>query len=393
MAIEAVKNYSVRLQQTPKASLKSQQSFTSNSEVDEEKSNATKYMIGATALAAVIGLGVAGHNGMLGKSIQKFLGGAEKAVEKGTQNASENAGSVSKPLTSGTESVGSKASDALVDGVEKEAGNVPTISPATENVEKGVSKVDDALVDGAENGMAATSKAEIPNEQPLNETSGLKPEIEAEPKTNQKTETNTKAELEAKAKAEEKAFIEKHKQALIDKLHEEGEQLYRTTVKKYDDLVKRFAHQRTKFDETPGQRSEKHGLYIIEQQLGKGAKKAETTMTYYSKDGKNIDKIVCTRDGKKAYQVTYLDNGQTVELSAKDLFIDGDKNGIVNIRSKNNHVWLDVFNDDIQMEISRQDYSNGGLKQLGICYNKKASEGRLVSANKESICDYLNITD
>ncbi len=119
MAIEAVKNYSVRLQQTPKASLKSQQSFTSKPEVDEEKSNATKYMIGATALAAVIGLGVAGHNGMLGKSIQKFLGGTEKAVEKGTQNASENAGSVSKPLTSGTESVGSKASDALVDGVEE----------------------------------------------------------------------------------------------------------------------------------------------------------------------------------------------------------------------------------------------------------------------------------
>ena len=119
MAIEAVKNYSVRLQQTPKASLKSQQSFTSKPEVDEEKSNAAKYMIGATALAAVIGLGVAGHNGMLGKSIQKFLGGTEKAVEKGTQNASENAGSVSKPLTSGTDSVGSKASDTLVDGVEE----------------------------------------------------------------------------------------------------------------------------------------------------------------------------------------------------------------------------------------------------------------------------------
>ena len=76
-------------------------------------------MIGATALAAVIGLGVAGYKGKLGKGIQKFLGGAEKAVEKGTQNASENAGSVSKPLTSGTESVGSKASDALVDGAEE----------------------------------------------------------------------------------------------------------------------------------------------------------------------------------------------------------------------------------------------------------------------------------
>lgn len=124
MAIEAVKNYSIGLQQTPKASLKSQQSSTPNPEVDEEKSNATKYMIGATALAAVIGLGVAGHNGMLGKSIQKFLGGAEKAVKDGAQNASENAGSVSKPLTPGTESVGSKASDALVDGAEEEAGKV-----------------------------------------------------------------------------------------------------------------------------------------------------------------------------------------------------------------------------------------------------------------------------
>ena len=89
MAIEAVKNYSIGLQQTPKASLKSQQSFTPNSEVDEEKSNAAKYMIGATALAAVIGLGVAGYNGKLGKGIQKFLGGAEKAAEKGSQNAGE----------------------------------------------------------------------------------------------------------------------------------------------------------------------------------------------------------------------------------------------------------------------------------------------------------------
>ena len=122
MTIEAVRNYSVGLKQTPKANLKSQQSFTSTPEVDEEKSNATKYMIGATALAAVIGLGLAGYNGMLGKSIQKFLGGAEKAVEKGTQNASENASSASKPLTSGTESAGSKAGDALADGAQKEAG-------------------------------------------------------------------------------------------------------------------------------------------------------------------------------------------------------------------------------------------------------------------------------
>ncbi len=87
MSIDAVRNYSIGLQQTPKASLKSQQSFTSNSEVDEEKSNATKYMIGATALAAVIGLGVAGYKGKLGKSVQKFLGGAEKATTNSAGNS------------------------------------------------------------------------------------------------------------------------------------------------------------------------------------------------------------------------------------------------------------------------------------------------------------------
>ena len=124
MAIDAVKNYSVGLQQTQKASLKSQQSSTPNSEVDEEKSNATKYMIGATALAAVIGLGIAGYKGKLGKGIQEFLGGAEKAVKDGAQNASESTGSASKPLTSGTESAGSKASDALVDGAEEVTTNV-----------------------------------------------------------------------------------------------------------------------------------------------------------------------------------------------------------------------------------------------------------------------------
>ena len=360
MSIDAVSNYSIGLQQTPKASLKSQQSFTSKPEVDEEKSNATKYMIGATALAAVIGLGIAGYKGKLGKGIQEFLGGAEKAVKDGAQNASESAGSVSKPLSEGTEPVGSKASDALVDGVE--------------------------------NGVVATPKSEVINEKPLNETSGLKPELEAEPKTNPKTEPNTKAELEARAKAEEKAFIEKYKQAIIDKLYGEGEELYRTAVKKYDGLVKRFAHQRTKFDQIAGQRSEKHGLFIIEQKLGKGAKNTETTMTYYSKDGKNIDKVVCTRGGKKAYQVTYRDNGETVELCKKDLFIDGGKDGIAEIRSRNNHVLLSVYNDETQMEIGRQDYSNGELKLLGIQYNKRSGE-KTVNADKESICDYLNITD
>lgn len=113
MAIDAVSNYSVGLQQTPKASLKSQQSFTSKPEVDEEKSNATKYMIGATALAAVIGLGIAGYKGKLGKGIQEFLGGAEKAVKDGAQNASESTGSASKPMTEGAEEVTTNVSEEI----------------------------------------------------------------------------------------------------------------------------------------------------------------------------------------------------------------------------------------------------------------------------------------
>ena len=108
MAIEAVKNYSIGLQQTPKASLKSQQSSTPNPEVDEEKSNATKYMIGATALAAVIGLGIAAYKGKL----RKFLGGAENAVKDDAQNVGE---ATTDALTSTSSKVAKKK---FVDGKE-----------------------------------------------------------------------------------------------------------------------------------------------------------------------------------------------------------------------------------------------------------------------------------
>ena len=37
-------------------------------------------MLGATALAAVVGLGIAGYKGKLGKGVQEFLGGAKKAA-------------------------------------------------------------------------------------------------------------------------------------------------------------------------------------------------------------------------------------------------------------------------------------------------------------------------
>lgn len=80
MAVEkiAFKGNEVTIQNKKSAST----NLTGNTPVDEEKSSATKYMIGATALAGVIALGVAGYKGHLGKGIQKFLGGAEKAGSK-----------------------------------------------------------------------------------------------------------------------------------------------------------------------------------------------------------------------------------------------------------------------------------------------------------------------
>ncbi len=48
---------------------------------DEEKSNAAKYMIGAAALAGVVALGIIGHKGYLGKTVQKVFGGKEKSLE------------------------------------------------------------------------------------------------------------------------------------------------------------------------------------------------------------------------------------------------------------------------------------------------------------------------
>ncbi len=63
---------------------------------DKEKSNAAKYMIGATALAGVIGLGIAGRKGHLGEGIQKFLGGAKKSASE-TASTAAAAGSRTAP--------------------------------------------------------------------------------------------------------------------------------------------------------------------------------------------------------------------------------------------------------------------------------------------------------
>ena len=46
---------------------------------DKEKSNASKLMLGATALAGVVAIGIAGYKGYLGKGIQKFLGSVKNS--------------------------------------------------------------------------------------------------------------------------------------------------------------------------------------------------------------------------------------------------------------------------------------------------------------------------
>lgn len=64
-----------------------QQNITSEQQPQEDKtkSNAAKYMIGATALAGLVALGVLGHKGYLGKDVQKFM-----------KNIGEEAGKITK---------------------------------------------------------------------------------------------------------------------------------------------------------------------------------------------------------------------------------------------------------------------------------------------------------
>lgn len=50
----------------------------------EKKDNTVKYAIGAASVLALIGLGIAGYKGKLGKTIQKWLGGAEEVTSQAT---------------------------------------------------------------------------------------------------------------------------------------------------------------------------------------------------------------------------------------------------------------------------------------------------------------------
>lgn len=55
-------------------------------EQDKKKSDAAKWMIGATALAGVVALVVAGRNGHLGENVQKLLRGSADSVASAAKN-------------------------------------------------------------------------------------------------------------------------------------------------------------------------------------------------------------------------------------------------------------------------------------------------------------------
>lgn len=117
MAIDAIGANSVGMQHVQNHNLKSAQSFTSKPEFDEEKSNASKLMLGATALAAVVGLGIAGYKGKLGKGVQEFLGGTKKATENLTETVEKTTKKtekdIAKTLNKETENSSHKAAEVV----------------------------------------------------------------------------------------------------------------------------------------------------------------------------------------------------------------------------------------------------------------------------------------
>lgn len=92
---------------------------------DEEKSNAVKLMIGASALAGIVALGVAGYKGKLGKNIQKLFKQSEKAVEEKVSEAAESASKTQhNPSPKNVDTVPEKTPD--VSEVKPETAEVST---------------------------------------------------------------------------------------------------------------------------------------------------------------------------------------------------------------------------------------------------------------------------
>lgn len=96
--------------------------------IDEEKSNATKYMIGATILAGVATLAVLGYHGHLGEGIQKFLGGAKKVAKDAGKDTP-------KPTPVGTPTAPtSQAVNEVTEAVAQEAKTILTGEEAVKSI-------------------------------------------------------------------------------------------------------------------------------------------------------------------------------------------------------------------------------------------------------------------
>ena len=164
MAIEPIKN-NATVQYIQQPTLASSQSSNTSEPTDKEKSNAAKYMIGATALATVIGLGIyAGYNGKLGKNIQKLLGGTEKAVENKSKNLKLDNKTVSEylPNPKGFE-ISSKVGATVNETIENVFGKNSNITPHTYDISKEFDSISITRNHGGYRDGIATTKGTIQN--------------------------------------------------------------------------------------------------------------------------------------------------------------------------------------------------------------------------------------
>ena len=323
----------------------------------------TKEKVGIAAVATTIvagALAILGRNGHLGESVQKFLGGKAK---KAAQEMGEHTHTPKPP-------------------VESKAPAEPKAP--------------------VESKPPVESKVPAESKAPVEQKPNVRAEQEAESVAQEgvehiKTPTVAQTTQTAKAKSVVKScqnldFVEQHKHEALEKLVHEGEELWGANSKKYDGLIRKFAKMQQKgFESIKGQRDVQNGRHVVVQQLGKGTKTSGATMTYYSKDGKVIDEIVCTRNNKKAYDVSFTDKGKTVDLETGELIITGSSDGISGMMKRKDGVYLNVYNDGYLYEINRNDTNgvSGCLTMRGTTDCTEVS----FDCTESDLRKYLNIKD
>lgn len=164
MAIEPIKN-NVPIQYVQQQPQNSSQNSNTSEPVDAEKSNAAKYMIGATTLATVIGLGIyAGYKGKLGKNIQKLLGGTEKAVGNENKNLKLDNKTLSEYLPNPKSfEISSKVGATVNETIENVFGKNSNITPHTYDISKEFDSIAIQRNHGGYKDGIATTKGTIQN--------------------------------------------------------------------------------------------------------------------------------------------------------------------------------------------------------------------------------------